>query len=237
MKTPQLQLLLGVGPEPAPTLDNFVDGRNVELLHTLRGFEQLPPDRRFIHLWGAPGSGRSHLLKAFAADRQGRYVSLKDGSEVPQFTADIKNYAIDDVDCASEAQASALFNLINQCREHVACAVLTSASAAPAQLKLREDVRTRLGWGLVFAVEGLNDEDTEAALISHASQLGLELSLEVRRYLMTHFVRDLRFLTHLVAELDRYALAAHRPVTLPLVREFMRDQDASGSSEESALGT
>jgi DnaA family protein len=236
MKTAQLQLLLGLGPEPDPTLANFVDGQNAELLHTLRGLDQLPADRRFIHLWGQPGCGRSHLLKAVTRARQGRYASLKDGGEVPQFTSSCNSYAIDDVDCASDQQASALFGLINQCREHAGFAVLTTACAPPAQLRLREDLRTRLGWGLVFLVERLNDADTEAALINHASQLGLSLSPEVRRYLMTHFVRDLRFLTHLVAELDRYALAAHRPVTLPLVRDFMRDQNAQGKPGESALG-
>ena len=236
MTTPQRQLLLGLGPEPEPTLSNFVDGQNVELLHALREFERLPPDRRFIHLWGQPGSGRSHLLEAFASARQGRYTSLKSGAPVPQFSPEIDSYAIDDVDLAGELEAAALFMLINLCRQHPGFAVVTSASAAPAQLKLREDLRTRLGWGLVFQVERLDDHDTEAALISHAAQLGLDLSPEVRRYLMTHYARDLRFLTHLVAELDRFALAAHRPVTLPLVRDFMRGQDDAGNLEERALG-
>lgn len=237
MKTPQLQLLLGLGPEPEPTLDNFVDGRNVELLHALRDFDQLPPDRRFIHLWGQPGCGRSHLLQAFASSRQGRYASLKDGAQVPEFSSDVNSYAIDDVDLATDVQAAALFMLINQARQHPGFSVVTSAAAAPAQLRLREDLRTRLGWGLVFQVERLDDHDTEAALIGHAHQLGLDLSPEVRRYLMTRFARDLRFLTHLLVELDRYALAAHRPVTLPLLRSFMQEQASDAATTGSALDT
>ena len=235
MKTPQLQLLLGLGPEPEATLANFVDGQNVELLHTLRNFDQLAADRRFLHLWGEPGSGRSHLLQGFASARRGSYTRLKDGAGVPQFSPAIDSYAIDDVDLAGDADAGALFMLINLCRQHPGFAILTSAAAAPAQLSLREDLRTRLGWGLVFQVERLDDRDTEAALVSHAAQLGLDLAPEVRRYLMTHYARDLRFLTHLVAELDRYALAAHRPVTLPLLRDFMRVEGGPASTEGSAL--
>ncbi len=224
MRTPP-QLLLGLGPEAEATLDNFVAGQNHELLHTLRNLALLSPAERFIYVWGEPASGRSHLLRAIGHAPNSIYRSIAAGQPVGEFSEDIGVYAIDDVDHLDEAGATALFQLINQCREHPGSAVLTSGSRAPAQLELREDLRTRLGWGLVFRVERLDDQDTEAALMLHAQQIGVLLPQEVAHYLMTRFARDMRFLTRLIEELDRYALAQHRPLTVPLVRDFTRVEE------------
>ena len=228
MRTPP-QLLLGLGPEPEATLDNFVAGRNQELLHTLRNLAARPDPERFIHLWGEPASGRTHLLRALGRRPAGTYRAIAAGEPVAEFSADITCYAIDDVDLLDRLGAAALFQLINQCRQHPGCAVVTSARQAPAQLQLREDLRTRLGWGLVFRVERLDDADTEAALMLHARQIGVDLAPEVVYYLMTRFARDMRFLTRLIEQLDRYALAHHRPLTVPLVREFTRTQESDGA--------
>jgi DnaA family protein len=231
MKTPPPQLLLGLSPEPEPSLSNFVDGGNAAASHALRHWAELSDKDRFIHLWGAAGSGRTHLLKAMAAQMAGIYCNLAEGAEVPVFSGATTVYCIDQVDSATDLQQAALFQLINQCRAHPGTGVLTSAFAAPAHLALREDLRTRLGWGLVFALERLADADIEAALSNHALELGFDLSSEVRRYLMTHLPRDLRVLTHLLEELDRYGLATHRPVTLPLLKNFL-DQAAPLSTGE-----
>ncbi len=224
MRTPP-QLLLGFLPEPEETLDNFVTGSNRELLHTLTHIESLAPAERFIHLWGEPASGRSHLLRAMGRGPNASFHSILSGDTVPEYSAAIRIYAVDDVDRLDDAGAARLFNLINQCKQQPGAAVLTSAAQAPAQLNLREDLRTRLGWGLVFRVERLNDHDIEAALMLHARQIGVDLPPEVVHYLLTRFTRDMRFLTRLVEELDRYALAQHRPLTVPLVRDFMRTEE------------
>src|SRR3546814_3786711 len=54
------QLVLDLLPAPAPTLDNFVTGANGAALDALRHCAA----GRAIYLWGAPGSGRTHLLRA-----------------------------------------------------------------------------------------------------------------------------------------------------------------------------
>ena len=49
----------------------------------------------------------------------------------------------------------------------------------------------------------------------------MPLSEEVLAYLLSRLPRDLASLNAVLEALDRYSLAAKRPVTVPLVREAM----------------
>ncbi len=87
---------------------------------------------------------------------------------------------------------------------------------------MREDLRTRLGWGLIYQLHGLSDQEKIAAL-THAAQVrGLHLSSGVLPYLITHFRRDMRSLSAMLDELDRYSLETQRPITLPLLRSLLQ---------------
>ena len=47
---------------------------------------------------------------------------------------------------------------------------------------------------------------------------------EVIAWLLTRMRRDLRSLTAVLDRLDRYSLETKRPITLPLVREALKDE-------------
>jgi DnaA-homolog protein len=194
------QLALPLQPPPAPTLDNFVPGSNGELLARLRELAEGRCTEAVIYLWGAPGSGRSHLLQASA--RPG--VTLAD--DVERLDA--------------EAQA-ALFSAVNRARE-AGGTVLAAGTAPPVQLALREDLRSRLGWGLVYEVRPLTDAEKAVYLHGEAARRGLRLSDEVVWYLLTHVRRDMPSLGAILDHLDRTSLEQHRAITLPLVREALR---------------
>jgi DnaA family protein len=83
-------------------------------------------------------------------------------------------------------------------------------------------VVTRLGWGLVFQVHGLSDEEKIEALQSHAAARGFELAPGVANYLLRHWRRDLPSLLAALEALDRYSLETKRPVTVPLLRELLQ---------------
>jgi DnaA family protein len=194
------QLALPISPLPEPTLDNFVPGANAELLARLRALAAGERSESVLYLWGDPGSGRSHLLAASA--RPG--VTLAD-----------------DVERLDDAAQVALFNAINAARESGGT-VLAAGNAPPAQLPLREDLRSRLAWGLVYQVKPLSDAEKALTLHAEAQRRGLRLSDEVVWYLLTHVQRDLRTLTALLEHIDRASLEQRRAVTLPLVRELLR---------------
>ncbi len=215
------QLALDIAQPPAPALDNFVPGRNAELVVALYSLAN-GSGERFIYVWGAPGSGRSHLLRAVlaAAQSDGRRVATFDPRAAQADPADDAWCAADDVDGLDAGAQIALFNLHNQIRAGRG-ALLASGNAPPARLALRADLVTRLASGLVYQVHALNEEEKVAALRRHAQARGFQLSQEVVAYLLRHARRDLPSLLALLDALDRYSLATRRAITLPLLRELL----------------
>lgn len=216
------QLLLDIAADMTPTLDNFIPGRNVELLHTLQTILQGGAGERFVYVWGEPGSGRSHLLRAWihAARQQGMRAAYVPG-EIPLQWEGGGLVAVDDVARLGQDGQIALFHLYNRLRESGG-ALLVSGPVAPAGLDLRPDLLTRLGWGLVYQVQGLNDAEKALALQEHARARGFVLPQEVLDYLLRHWRRDLPSLMAVLEALDRITLEQQRPVTVPLLRQLLQ---------------
>jgi len=220
------QLLLDILPGALPTLDSFIAGANREAVGAVRS---LVPGHA-LYLWGGPGSGRSHLLRACAQAQGGSYLNARTPARWLQSLATDEDraltlVAVDDVgDLDDDAQA-ALFALFNRWRAAAstadAFALLTAGDRAPLTMPLREDLRTRLGWDLVFRVEQLSDEERAQALRDRAGQRGLKLPDDVLHWILIHHDRDMGRLTALIDKLDQYSLARHRPVTLPLLKELL----------------
>ena len=51
-------------------------------------------------------------------------------------------------------------------------------------MELREDLRTRLGWDLVYRLSPLSDEDKLEALRAYAQKKGLPLSADVLGWML-----------------------------------------------------
>ncbi len=221
------QLLLDLGADKPQSLDTFVTGKNEELVQRLQRFsdrETTTQNDRFVYLWGEPGAGKTHLLRALAATSATRYIEAESHLDAFQFAPDTTLYLIDDCQTLSPDSQIATFNLYNQVREHGASLVV-AGSMPPAALKLREDLRTRLGWGLIYQVHGLTDNEKIAALNHAADARGLILPSGVLPYLLTHFQRDMRSLSAMLDALDRYSLETQRPITLPLLRSLLQQEN------------
>ena len=87
---------------------------------------------------------------------------------------------------------------------------------------MREDLRTRLGSGLIYRLHPLTEAEQDAALDTQAAQRGLRLPAGALAYLRSRAPRDMRSLSALLAALDRYSLEQRRPITLPLLREILQ---------------
>nr|MBP7502752.1 hypothetical protein [Aquabacterium sp.] len=99
---------------------------------------------------------------------------------------------------------------------------IMAAGAVPAvDLPVRDDLRTRLGWGLTFALSPLDEDGLRAALQREANRRGMALGDDLVSYLLTRYSRDLAFLMNLLDRLDRYALAEHRVLTVPLLKQML----------------
>jgi DnaA family protein len=204
------QLLLDIQPAALPTLDNFVVGRNAEALHSLRLAASGNKDARFIYLWGSHGSGKSHLLQACAELARQHKVHL---------------VIAENVQLLSEEQQIDLFNTYNQLRADTSAhggVLLASGDAAPAQMGLRDDLATRLSWGLVYQLHPLTDEEKSQALRTHAKERGMKLPEEVVDYCLRHLRRDLPTLIATLDALDEWSLTEKKPVTVPMLRKLLQ---------------
>ena len=218
------QLALDLRAVAPPSLDNFVPGRNQECVGRLRRLAGGDREWRFVYLWGLPGCGRSHLLRALAG--QGRLLGPGSPTHAFAFDATCALYAADDVQAMDAERQHALFHLFNQVQADPGAALVCAGDAPPLRLSVREDLRTRLGWGLVHELQLLCDDEKAAALRTVAAERGVVLSPDVVPWLLTHRARDMRALLEQFDALDRHAFERKRPITLPLVREWLQQAGA-----------
>ena len=94
-------------------------------------------------------------------------------------------------------------------------------------MPLRDDLRTRLAWGLVIEVLPLADEDKPDALAAFARERGFRLEPEAIAYLLAHGRRDMPSLVQALVALDQRSLALQRPISVPLIREWMQHERVS----------
>lgn len=207
------QLLLDLLPESHPRLENFIVGRNAEAIAALSQWLLEGQDTCFF-LWGETGSGKTHLLKGC------EFTWLDGADPTPWGELDTPTLAVDNVDALNAEQQIALFNQFNQ-RRHHGGKLLVAAPQAPARLDLREDLRTRLGSGLIYRLHPLSDAEKHEAIALQCASRNMKLAPEAIDYLLRHAPRNMRTLSALIVALDRYSLEQKRPLTLPLLREVL----------------
>ena len=225
------QIVLDIGLTTGPTLKSFFSGPNEAALDHLQLWvakKSSAPARSLVptYLWGNAGSGKTHLLKAMreALREQGATVGWLDASilEPPEFNEDWAAVMMDEVQLYSVVQQHAAFNWFVNAQTHQ-LRVLAAGDLPPADLKLREDLRTRLGWGHVFQLHALSDPERRAVLRQAADARGIFLGDEVMDYILTRFSRDLGSLMELLNQVDGYALQTKRGITIPLIKSMMEN--------------
>lgn len=214
------QLLLDVRPPARPALERFVVGRNAELMAQLRAMLDGTAAERMVYLWGPPGSGKSYLLEAWANACEARGLAVARGGQAA--AAAVIADAVERWDADQQRAGFAAFNRVRE----AGGLWLAAGNAAPAELPLMPELKTRFGWGLVFQLQPLDDGEKRAALGQHAEALGFRLEPQVADYLLTHTARDLQSLLATLEALDRFSLEAKRPITLPLLRQLLADAKA-----------
>jgi DnaA family protein len=229
------QIPLAIGPTPLQTLDGFVTGANAAVVaHLLAlagtlpraGAQAMAP----LYLWGPPGCGKTHLLRALAhaAQQHGLRAGWFDAaSPAPwQFDPGWSLLMLDTCDALDDIQQQAAFAMFIEATT-ANVPIAAAGALPPIDLVLRDDLRTRLGWGHVFALEPLAETDSRAALRREADRRGIFLSDEVMDFLLTRFSRDLQHLMALLDRLDEFALSQQRAITVPLLKRMFEQEGAA----------
>ena len=225
------QLALELSACADPSFGNFVIGANAEVVSALQSVARGDHAERFVYLWGAPGSGRTHLLAAVVGASARKPAVLARAAQADERLAEVSPdglVALDEVDELDAHAQRLLFTLYNRMRA-ASGALVAAGDRPPAALAVRPDLATRLAWGLVYELRGLSDADKAAAMNVRALERGFELPREVCEYVLRHGRRDLPSLIALIDAIDRCSLETRRPVTVALAREVM--SSAPGRSE------
>lgn len=220
------QIPLAIGLDATPSFEDFVPGPNREALEHL---SSLPLSAGQAYLWGPPGSGKTHLLRAAVAAMQARGERagwFRPGDPGPwQLDEDWSALVIDDCDRLDALEQRAAFSLFVEAAER-GIGIGAAGRLPPVDLPLRDDLRSRLGWCHVFALHSLDEPDARSALRREADRRGLFLSDEVMAFVMRRFSRDMKSLMALLDAIDRFAWVERRPITLAMVRRMLADDEA-----------
>lgn len=221
-----VQLPLGIQLRDTATFASFYPAQNQQLLAALKESEETG-----IYFWGASGAGKSHLLQALCHEKteSGKRVAwlpLAEPGLMPAMLEDMEQFDLICVDDLQQVAGNddweiALFHLYNRIQARAGRLVI-SANQPLASLPVKlPDLASRLGWGLVYQLQELADDDKQAALQLRAGARGIELADEVAAYLLRRAPRDMKSLFSLLDRLDEASLVAQRKLTIPFVREFV----------------
>lgn len=216
------QLALGMRPRAGAVYESFAPGRNAEILTALRSTSALP-----LWLWGAKGSGKTHLLQAAcaAAGETAAYFPLRRTFSLPPEA--LAGYerspllCIDDADqvAGDREWERALFHLFNEAAE-LRSRLIFAASVAPRQAAWAlDDWRSRAAACVVYQIHELDDEGRIEALRLRAAQRGLQLPYETSEYLLKRMPRDLPSLFEVLDALDEASMVEQRRLTIPFIRD------------------
>ena len=225
------QLALDIGLATGPSLETFFAGPNEAALRHLQLW--VADGAKFLrspvptYLWGDSGSGKTHLLTSVhsALREQGASVGWMDATlhQPAEFDEAWAAVIMDDVHLYTAEQQHAAFNWFVNAHS-LQCWVLSAGALPPADLQLREDLRTRLGWGHVFHLQVLSEPERRSVLRQQADARGIFLSDEVMDFMLNRFSRDLDSLVQLLDQLDAYALRTQRAITIPLIKAMLESE-------------
>jgi DnaA-homolog protein len=209
------QIALPLAVDGATTFASFVPGANAMLLDLLQAF--------------GPGSAPLYLWHSRQASG-GRFGWFDATQPLPwPHDEGWSLLVLDDCDAFDATQQHAAFALFVAAASHTTL-IAAAGRVPPVDLSLRDDLRSRLGWGHVMAVQALSDRDARDALRGEANARGLLLPDDVIDHLLHRHQRDLKHLMAQLVRLDEFSMVHKRAITLPLLRQMLAEPRAESDA-------
>ena len=221
------QLVLDLPARPAlGREDFFVSPANRLALAQVDSWPDWPGRRLAVS--GPKGSGKTHLAHVWAARAGARILPVADlpGLDIAALREDAA-LVIEDGDgiaamAGRDVAEQALFHLCNLLG--VQGSLMLTGFRAPAHWDIAlPDLASRLGAAPVARLEPPDDALLAAVLVKLFADRQLRVGPDLVRYLASRMDRSLAAAKVLVARLDRAGLARHRPVTVRLASEILRE--------------
>ena len=228
---PARQLPLELAREDPCVFDNFYNGSNAEVVSALKGYVGQDPGPP-LWLWGAPATGKTHLLLATVraatdAGLSSAYMPAHAGFKPDALEAlrGIELLCIDDADRLAGAVEveDAMGGLCRELERRGGRLLLAAATTPAGAGYRRDDMRTRLASGQIWKLSPLTNEERLEALQLRVRIRGITLPEATARFLMRRVRRDPADLFLLVDRLAALAAARSKQLTVPFVRLALRD--------------
>jgi len=212
----------------------FYSGGNEEIIDHLQHF--ISNDEQLVFIWGGASAGKTHLLQAtcqaIPADKHSFYFSFNSKPlPNPEMLDGLESFDLvcfDNIEqiIGDSVWEQAFFYFFNRHRD-ANKKLLLSASCPPIYLDMQlTDLKTRMAWGLTLKLKQLSDEQQLQALIYKANDLGFDIPLNVGRFLISHYVRDIPSIWSLLNTIEHATLAAKRKLTIPFLKQIMSERDS-----------
>ncbi len=223
------QLVLPLRLADHAVFASFLDHGNETLVGTLVGLAT-GDSGQGCWLWGPAATGKTHLLQAACEQAGDRSVYLPldmlaaAGPDILEGLSSRGLVCIDDMQLVAgdDEWELGLFNLFNELQESGG-QLIVSANAAPRECRIAlADLESRMSRLPVFQVRALSEDQRVAALQLRAKHRGLELPGDTAAYMLKRSRRDMASLYGLLDKLDLEALRAQRRLTIPFVRDVLR---------------
>ena len=227
-----LQYTLAVTLPDDETLDSFYAAGQTEAVSMVKRYLQNSAGQPPLYLFGASGSGKSHLLYASCIYAQehgltSQLLALQDYQQLsPRLLDDLEQLG---VVCLDNIQAIAVdlswqiavFDLYNRMVEQ-GKALIIVANQTPAQLGFKlADLVSRLHACQSLQLRLLTDDDKQKLLQQKAHQRGMELGDDVARFLLNRYERDIRSLVAILDQLDKASIVHQRKLTIPFIKSIL----------------
>jgi len=229
------QLFLNVSLSDEATFSNFFSAPTSENGLAVSSLQHFLNDKneQFIFLWGASGSGVTHLLQAVCHLAQEKklsfqYLPLRElvgyaPDDLCRGLEELDLICIDGIEAVVgradwESELFHLFNRIKALNHKLIAASNAPVRGLPIQLA---DLSSRLGWGLTLHLHTMTDEEKQTALQMRAKGRGLELTDEVAQFLIQRLARDTNELFWQLQRLDNASLQEQRKLTIPFVKKVL----------------
>lgn len=220
------QLLLFRPRSDASFANFFVSAANTTAMRALRDW--LANDGILFYVYGAQGSGRTHLLQAACREQGSLYLPLtelreQDPEHVLEGLENVGSICLDDIQSVikSNTWCEHLFHLFNRCTQS-GTKLLISADRASAQLAcVLPDLQSRLRSSGDFRLQVLDEAERAQALQLRAHERGIDLGDDVVAYILARQSRAFPALLAVLEQLDKQSLAEKKRITIPFVRRVL----------------
>ena len=233
---PSSQLALAVQLSDEETFTCFFGEKNTEVLEQLSTFiygnEQTQEQPTSTYLFGASGSGKTHLLHASCtyAEQKGLSSLCLSFSDLTEFSVDVLDglesidvICLDDIQYIAEDEEwqRAVFDLYNRVSEQNKRLIIAGNKDIQSLGITLPDLVSRLSWGYVVQPKMLDDNEKLLVLQYRARQRGIFLSDDVAKYLLNHLSREMKSLIISLDTLDKASIIAQRKITIPFIKETL----------------